>query len=107
MRVQLWRDRLTPVVGGVKDGRPACRAGGFRRLRHGLDLAVREQRRSRARATRPAGPAGVRLAAFPTQADAESWVGEVWRELLEPGVDQVSLFDGPVLVYGPMSLHPA
>jgi hypothetical protein len=44
---------------------------------------------------------------FPTQADAESWVGEVWRELLERGVDQVSLFDGPTLVYGPMSLHPA
>ena len=44
---------------------------------------------------------------FPTQADAESWVGEVWRELVERGVDQVSLFDGPTLIYGPMSLHPA
>jgi hypothetical protein len=44
---------------------------------------------------------------FPTQADAESWVGEVWRELAANGVDQVSLFDGTTLVYGPMSLHPA
>jgi hypothetical protein len=44
---------------------------------------------------------------FPTQADAESWVGEVWRELAENGVDQVTLFDGTTLVYGPMSLHPA
>jgi len=44
---------------------------------------------------------------FPTQSDAESWVGEVWRELAEHGVDQVSLFEGPAMVYGPMSLHPA
>jgi hypothetical protein len=44
---------------------------------------------------------------FPTQADAESWVGEVWRDLLAAGVDQVSLLEGAVVVYGPMSLHPA
>lgn len=44
---------------------------------------------------------------FPTQADAESWVGEIWRELLEAGVDQVSLLDDGRVVYGPMSLHPA
>lgn len=42
---------------------------------------------------------------FPTQADAESWIGEAWRELLENGVDQVSLLDGAAIVYGPMSLH--
>ncbi len=44
---------------------------------------------------------------FPTQSDAESWVGEVWRELLESGVDQVWLLDDGREVYGPMSLHPA
>ena len=44
---------------------------------------------------------------FPTQADAETWVGECWRELLDSGVDQVSLLDEARVVYGPMSLHPA
>ena len=44
---------------------------------------------------------------FPSQSDAESWVGEVWRELLESGVDQVTLFEGDREVYGPMSLHAA
>lgn len=43
---------------------------------------------------------------FPTQADAESWVGEVWRDLLERGVDQVTLEEDGRVVYGPMSLHP-
>lgn len=44
---------------------------------------------------------------FPTQADAESWIGETWRELLDAGVDQVSLLDEGAVVYGPMGLHPA
>jgi hypothetical protein len=44
---------------------------------------------------------------FPTQADAETWIGEVWQELLDAGVDRVSLLEGDRLVYGPMSLHPA
>jgi hypothetical protein len=44
---------------------------------------------------------------FPSQADAETWVGEVWRDLLDEGVDSVSLFEDGRLVYGPMSLHPA
>ena len=43
---------------------------------------------------------------FPTQADAESWIGESWRTLLDGGVDQVSLLEGDRVVYGPMSLHP-
>ncbi|NUR08323.1 MAG: hypothetical protein HOQ22_14605 [Nocardioidaceae bacterium] len=42
---------------------------------------------------------------FPSQSDAESWIGEVWRDLLEEGVDQVTLFEGDREVYGPMSLH--
>ncbi len=42
---------------------------------------------------------------FPSKADAESWVGEVYAELAEAGVDAVTLFEGDRLVYGPMSLH--
>jgi len=44
---------------------------------------------------------------FPTQADAESWVGEAWHELLDQGVDSVTLLEGDTRVYGPMSLRPA
>ena len=43
---------------------------------------------------------------FSTQADAESWIGENWQQLLEGGVDQVSLLEGDRVVYGGMSLHP-
>lgn len=42
---------------------------------------------------------------FPSQSDAESWVGEVWAELASFGVHGVTLFEGDRLVYGPMSLH--
>lgn len=42
---------------------------------------------------------------FPSQSDAESWLGEMWRDLLDDGVDQVSLFEADRQVYGPMSLH--
>ncbi len=44
---------------------------------------------------------------FPTQADAETWLGETWRDLLSGGVDQVTLVEEGRTVYGPMSLHPA
>lgn len=43
---------------------------------------------------------------FPSQADAESWVGESWRDLLAGGVDQVVLLEADREVYGPMSLRP-
>ncbi len=46
-------------------------------------------------------------AAFPTQGDAESWIGEYWRELVDEGVVQVSLLNGASVIYGPMSLLPA
>lgn len=43
---------------------------------------------------------------FASQADAESWIGEAFRALLDQGVDQVSLLhDGEV--HYTMSLHPA
>ena len=38
------------------------------------------------------------------QGDAESWLGEHWRELLARGVATVTLFDGDEEVYGPMGL---
>ena len=43
---------------------------------------------------------------FPTQADAETWIGESWRELVDGGVDQVTLLEEERVAYGPMSLHP-
>ena len=43
---------------------------------------------------------------FPTQSDAETWLGENWRELLSAGVEQVSLLEAGRVVYGPMSLRP-
>jgi hypothetical protein len=44
---------------------------------------------------------------FPSQSDAESWVGEVWRDLVDAGAESVTLFEGDREVYGPMSLRPA
>ncbi|BBA96846.1 hypothetical protein RVR_2335 [Actinacidiphila reveromycinica] len=44
---------------------------------------------------------------FPTQGDAESWIGEVWKELAAGGADQVTLFEDDTRVYGPMSLAAA
>lgn len=40
----------------------------------------------------------------PSQADAESWLGEQWRELREDGVARVTLVDADTEVYGPMPL---
>jgi len=42
---------------------------------------------------------------FASQADAESWVGEVFPDLAAEGVDAVTLFEHDRRVYGPMSLH--
>jgi len=42
---------------------------------------------------------------FTTQGDAESWIGEYWKELLDGGADQVTLFDDTTKIYGPMSLQ--
>ena len=41
---------------------------------------------------------------FPNQADAESWIGENWKELLGSGVAQVTLLEDQREVYGPMGL---
>lgn len=42
---------------------------------------------------------------FPTQADAEAWLSESYEELLDAGVDEVTLLQDGRVVYGPMSLH--
>ena len=47
---------------------------------------------------------GVQPPESDNQGDAESWLGENWRELLDRGVATVTLFDGDAEVYGPMGL---
>ncbi|MFC6152241.1 hypothetical protein [Nocardioides yefusunii] len=44
---------------------------------------------------------------FLDQAEAESWIGDVFSDLLAEGVDDIHLYRGETKVYGPMSLHPA
>lgn len=41
---------------------------------------------------------------FTSQSDAESWLGEVWRELADAGAGQATLLEHDRVVYGPMSL---
>jgi hypothetical protein len=43
--------------------------------------------------------------AFASQADAESWIGENFRTLLDEGVDTVTLLEDGSVTYE-MSLHP-
>lgn len=44
---------------------------------------------------------------FASQSDAESWLGETWRDLLGAGVEQVMLLDGDRAAYSaPMPLTP-
>ena len=43
---------------------------------------------------------------FPTQVDAETWIGEEWRALLDSGVESVTLLRDGIEVYGPMGLRP-
>ncbi|MBV9594133.1 MAG: hypothetical protein JO147_10135 [Actinobacteria bacterium] len=49
-------------------------------------------------------PSGSPVPAQPTQSDAETWLGENWRELAEQGIAQVSLLEDGRLEYGPMAL---
>ncbi|MEI8080618.1 MAG: hypothetical protein WCI74_02085 [Actinomycetes bacterium] len=55
-------------------------------------------------------PAGLAAASggadleFSSQSDAETWIGETWRELSEAGVSAVTLNHDGGIVYGPMSL---
>ena len=78
-------------------GAPLARASWWWRLEDGSGAEI----------TAPEDGVASAASGFPSQSDAESWVGEVWRELLEEGVEQVSLFEAGRLVYGPMSLQAA
>lgn len=71
----------------------------------GASWRWRLEDRSGAEVTPPDGSSAAAAGGFPSQSDAESWVGEVWRDLLDEGVDQVTLFEAAREVYGPMSLH--
>ena len=55
----------------------------------------------------PVDPGEVGGADFSAQGDAESWLGEVWRELADRGVGQVYLLEDGREVYGPMGLSSA
>lgn len=44
-------------------------------------------------------------AEFPTQAEAERWLGEYYAELQDYGVIEVTLLELDRVVYGPMSLE--
>ncbi|MEV7781732.1 hypothetical protein [Kitasatospora sp. NPDC088351] len=43
---------------------------------------------------------------FAGQGDAETWIGESWKQLVEDGVDTAVLLDDDRVVYA-MSLHEA
>ena len=43
---------------------------------------------------------------WPSQGDAETWLGEFYPELRDAGVRAVRLYEEDRLVYGPMSLDP-
>lgn len=43
---------------------------------------------------------------FDNRSDAESWLGEAFRELAQSGVHQVRLFEDDREIYGPMGLDP-
>ena len=49
----------------------------------------------------------VEVPVIDNQGDAESWLGEQWRDLLARGVATVSLKNGDDVAYGPMGLAPA
>jgi hypothetical protein len=51
--------------------------------------------------------AGGTSSQFPTQAEAEAWLGDAWRDLLDRDVRAVTLLEGEREVYGPMGLEPA
>ena len=50
---------------------------------------------------------GVEVPESDNQGDAESWLGENWRDLLERGIATVTLLSGEDRVYGPMGLAPS
>ncbi len=51
-------------------------------------------------------PEAATTSPFPTQADAEGFIGDMWKDLLDGGVSAVELYDGDHKIYGPMDLSP-
>jgi len=43
---------------------------------------------------------------FEDQPTAEEWLSDHWRDLIDAGIDEVTLLRDDEVVYGPMSLHP-
>jgi hypothetical protein len=43
---------------------------------------------------------------FAEQGEAEDWLSANWADLLDGGIDEVTLLRIDELVYGPMSLRP-
>ncbi|WP_441246480.1 hypothetical protein [Kitasatospora sp. McL0602] len=41
---------------------------------------------------------------FPGQGDAESWIGEFWKDLVETGIDKAVLLEDDSVIYS-MGLH--
>lgn len=56
---------------------------------------------------KPMSGGGLVTSGFPSQSEAESWLGEEWRALADSGVESVTLHHEGAVVYGPMSLRPA
>lgn len=52
-------------------------------------------------------PACATLESFPTREAAEAYIGDTFQELLDGGVQAVTLYENEVEVFGPMSLSPA
>ncbi len=50
------------------------------------------------------GPTNQAAPIHQTRSDAETWIGEVWRSLVDEGAATASLLDEGQLVYGPMRL---
>lgn len=55
----------------------------------------------------PTIPTELDIPVFTSQADAETWIGESWAELITLGVESATLLNDESVVYGPMSLRPA
>ena len=41
---------------------------------------------------------------FESQAEAEEWLSEIWPDLQDAGIDEVTLVEDNDVVYGPMGL---
>lgn len=49
---------------------------------------------------------GLSAVSFPSQVEAEAWLGEEWQQLADAGVSSVTLMRGEDIVYDSMSLSP-